>query len=136
MRKISTFLLLLMLSVVSSYADTIFSTTFSTADEFNAWTVVDANSDGATWIFNEEGTPSKVAYKYDYFNNGDDWLISPAITPAETGTLIVKYTFSGSMYGESMEVYSGKGGTVNDMTNKEAAYDNIKKRRAVGLFSR
>lgn len=134
MRKISTFLLLLMLSVVSSYADTIFSTTFSTADEFNAWTVVDANSDGATWIFNEEGTPSKVAYKYDYFNNGDDWLISPAITPAETGTLIVKYTFSGSMYGESMEVYSGKGGTVNDMTSKEAAYDNIKKDEQSGSF--
>lgn len=107
MRKISTFLLFLMLSVVSAHADAIYTTAFETVDEFNTWTVVDANSDGATWLFNEEGTPSKVAYKYDYFNNGDDWLISPAITPSETGTLIVKYTFSGSMYGESMEVYSG-----------------------------
>lgn len=123
-----------MLSVVSSYADTIFSTTFNTVDEFNKWTVVDANSDGATWQFNEEGTPSKVAYKYDYFNNGDDWLISPAITPSETGTLIVKYTFSGSMYGESMEVYSGKSGSVDDMTDKEATYDNIKKDEQAGYF--
>lgn len=134
MRKISTFLLFLMLSVVSAHADAIYTTAFETVDEFNAWTVVDANSDGATWLFNEEGTPSKVAYKYDYFNNGDDWLISPAITPSETGTLIVKYTFSGSMYGESMEVYSGKGGTVEDMTSKEATYDNIKKDEQSGYF--
>ena len=78
--------------------------------------------------------PVESAYKYDYFNNGDDWLISPAITPSETGTLIVKYTFSGSMYGESMEVYSGKGGTVEDMTSKEATYDNIKKDEQSGYF--
>ncbi len=134
MRKISTFLLFLMLSVVSAHADAIYTTAFETVDEFNAWTVVDANSDGATWTFNEEGTPSKVAYKYDYFNNGDDWLISPAITPSETGTLIVKYTFSGSMYGESMEVYSGKGGTVEDMTSKEATYDKILEDEQSGYF--
>lgn len=123
-----------MLSVVSSYADTIFSTAFETVEEFNAWTVINANNDGSTWTFNEEGEPSKVAYKYDYFNNGDDWLISPAITPSETGTLIVKYTFSGSIYGESMEVYSGKGTTVEDMTNKEATYDKILKDEQSGYF--
>lgn len=111
-------MLLMMLSVVSAHADAIYSTTFDTVDEFNTWTVVDANSDGATWLFNEEGSPSKVAYKYDYFNSGDDWLISPAITPTETGTLIVKYTFVGSPYGESMEVFSGTGNTVDDMTKK------------------
>lgn len=134
MRKISTFLLLMMLSVVSAYADALYSTTFNTVDEFNTWTVVDANGDGSTWLFNEEGTPSKVAYKYDYFNNGDDWLISPAITPTETGTLIVRYTFSGSYYGESMDVYSGTGGTVEDMTKKEATYDNILKNEQSGFF--
>ena len=134
MRKISILLLLMMLSVVSAHADAIYSTTFDTVDEFNTWTVVDANSDGATWLFNEEGSPSKVAYKYDYFNSGDDWLISPAITPTETGTLIVKYTFVGSPYGESMEVFSGTGNTVDDMTKKEATYDNIVKNEQAGYF--
>lgn len=127
-------MLLMMLSVVSAHADAIYSTTFDTVDEFNTWTVVDANSDGATWLFNEEGSPSKVAYKYDYFNSGDDWLISPAITPTETGTLIVKYTFVGSPYGESMEVFSGTGNTVDDMTKKEATYDNIVKNEQAGYF--
>ena len=122
----------MMLSVVSAHADAIYSTTFDTVDEFNTWTVVDANSDGATWLFNEEGSPSKVAYKYDYFNSGDDWLISPAITPTETGTLIVKYTFVGSPYGESMEVFSGTGHPVDDITKKESTYDHIVKHEQAG----
>ena len=134
MKKTFTLALLLIMSAVPSLADALFSTSFATADDFSRWTLVNANNDDGKWTFDEEGTPSKVYYSYDYFNSGDDWLISPEITPDAGGTLIVRYSFYGSSYGESMEVYSGTGTTPESMTRLEAAYPSIPASMQTGYF--
>ena len=134
MKKTFTLALLLIMSAVPSLADALFSTSFATADDFSRWTLVNANNDDGKWTFDEEGTPSKVYYSYDYFNSGDDWLISPEITPDAGGTLIVRYSFYGSSYGESMEVYSGTGTTPKSMTRLEAAYPSIPASMQTGYF--
>ena len=47
---------------VSAAASTqnVYSTDFEGADEFAKWTVVDANNDGVTWVYDAEGSQSKV----------------------------------------------------------------------------
>lgn len=84
----------------------LFSTHLNTQEEFNLWTVKDANEDGATWIFSPDNTDGeRTYYSYSSSNTADDWLISPAITPADNAVYMVKYTCKGSSYGESMKVY-------------------------------
>ena len=108
------------------FSQTLFSTQFKTADDFAAWTVVDANNDGSSWIFDDWGSPSYVFYNYNGSNDGDDWLISPEIVPAKTGTVAVTYSFQGSSYSESMEVYVGKTVTPVDFGTPVATYTEIK----------
>lgn len=134
MKKLSVMALLLLLGVATSFADVLFSTSFDTEDEFMQWTQINANNDESTWIFDAEKTPSKVYYKYDSSNPADDWLISPEIVPASDGPLVVRYTFYGSSYSESMEVYSGKEPTVEGMTKLEASYPAILDNSHSGYF--
>lgn len=134
MKKISTLALLLLISALPALSGVLYSTSFATEADFSQWTSVDANGDGATWTFDEQGSPSRVYYSYDYFNKGDDWLISPEITPEAGGTLIVRYSFYGSSYGESMEVYSGQGATPDAMTRLEKAYPSIPASMQTGYF--
>ena len=77
-------------ATVAATAQDIYKTDFSTEDEFQKWTVIDANEDGATWKFDAEGSQSHVYYPYSATNQADDWLVSPAITPKKTGNLLVK----------------------------------------------
>mgnify|MGYP002625649802 CR=1 FL=1 len=53
-----------------------YTNALSTADEFGAFTVIDADEDGTKWYFNKNN--SAAAYIVDE-NDGDDWLVSPAI---------------------------------------------------------
>ncbi len=53
-----------------------YSNTIDTADDFAAFGVLDANNDGKTWTFNEDGM---AQYTYSSSNDGDDWLITPAV---------------------------------------------------------
>ncbi len=107
-------------------AQSLFSTQFLTEDEFKAWTVIDANNDGATWKFDSYGSPSYVYYQYSGQNNGDDWLISPAITPTKTGKVAVLFSFKGSSYGEAMEVYVGTQATIlAGLITPSVVYPNI-----------
>ena len=41
-------------------AQSLYSTDFATESEFAKWTVIDANNDGVKWVFNAEGSQSKV----------------------------------------------------------------------------
>ena len=104
MKKIFTLLFCLM-SVVSMYSQDLFSTSFATEEEFNAWTVVDANSDEKTWKCDSSGSPSKVFYSYSGANAADDWLISPAVVAPKDGVMAVLFTVKGSSYVEKMEKY-------------------------------
>ncbi len=60
MKKIFTLVAAAMLSLAGATAQNLFTADFKTADGFAAWTVVDANADGATWKFDDWGNPSYV----------------------------------------------------------------------------
>lgn len=62
--------------------------TFNTEEDFNLFTIVDANNDGSTWEYN---ATNGVAYcTFSSMQASDDWLITPEIhlTPGR------KYNFS------------------------------------------
>lgn len=126
MKKIFTLVAAAMLSLAGATAQNLFTADFKTADGFAAWTVVDANADGATWKFDDWGNPSYVYYQYSGANAGDDWLISPEIVPAKTGLVAVTYTFQGSSYSEAMSVHVGKTNTPADFGEALATYPDIK----------
>lgn len=109
-------------------ADAVFATDFAaaSADDFAAWTVIDANQDEKTWQFAEDGTPSRVFYSYHSTNTGDDWLISPKINIPAAGTYAIAFEYRGSSYGENFEVWTGSGNTVEAMTEKVASYTDVK----------
>lgn len=88
----------------------------NTKDLFTDFTVIDANEDGKTWSFNE--TAATTTYTYSSANDGDDWLISPAIK-LEAGK---KYHFAldveaaSASWPERIEVKLGTEATVTGMT--------------------
>lgn len=49
----------------------------NTADLFGEFGVIDSNKDGKTWSFSSSA--GAVGYSYSTANDGDDWLVSPAI---------------------------------------------------------
>jgi hypothetical protein len=91
---------------LSSNAQTIFSTALNSQEEFDAWTVVDANEDGSTWNFSASNDSGKrTYYTYHSTNQANDWMISPAITATEAGNYLVAYSFEcGTSYAEAMNV--------------------------------
>lgn len=115
-------------------AQKVYSTDFASEDEFAKWTVIDANNDGITWVYNAEGSQSKVFYAYSASNDADDWFISPEITPTATGKLMVKYTTYGTSNGEKLEVYTGATATVEGMTELQAKNDKVVAERTSEYF--
>ena len=49
----------------------------NTADLFGEFGVIDSNKDGKTWSFSS--SVGAVGYSYSTANDGDDWLVSPAV---------------------------------------------------------
>ena len=49
----------------------------NTADLFGEFGVIDSNKDGKTWSFSSSA--GAVGYSYSTANDGDDWLVSPAV---------------------------------------------------------
>ena len=126
MRKLFTTLLAVAaIAGTAKAGDVIYQTDFSTLEEFGQWTVIDANSDNSTWGYSEDGDPSKVFYSYSSTNAGDDWLISPEIAPPAGETLMVKFTYKGSYYGENLEVWTGNGTTAEAMTTKHISLEGL-----------
>ena len=115
-------------------AQKVYSTDFASEDEFAKWTVIDANNDGITWVYNAEGSQSKVFYAYSASNDADDWFISPEITPTATGKYMVKYTTYGTSNGEKLEVYTGATATVEGMTELQAKNDKVFAERTSEYF--
>ena len=126
MRKLFTTLLAVAAIFGSAKAgDVIYQTDFYTQEEFGLWTVINANNDDKTWAWDAAGDPGKVFYTYHSTNTGDDWLISPEITPPAGETLMVKFTYKGSYYGENLEVWTGNGITVESMTTKQMSFEGL-----------
>ncbi len=123
----------LCLSLSARAADVLWLSDFSTEEGFLQWTVVDANQDGVTWEYTTEQAPAPVIYRYHYSNPGDDWLVSPGITPTEDGVLMVKYNYFGSFYSEQMEVYYGTSSVPEEM-EKKATHIDLKDRDYESFF--
>lgn len=117
--------LALLASAVAASAQTLYSTEFATEDEFNQWTVIDVNEDAYTWKFDASASDGNVFYPYCYSNAGDDWLISPELTPEKDGNAVVSYSYKGSYYGEAMDVYTGTANTVEGMTTLQKQYTSL-----------
>ncbi|WP_373175043.1 choice-of-anchor J domain-containing protein [Prevotella merdae] len=115
-------------------AQSLYSTDFAAESEFTKWTVIDANNDGVSWVYNAEGSQSKVFYAYSADNTADDWFISPEITPSVTGKVMVKYTTYGTSYGEKLEVYTGATPTIEGMTTLQAKNDKVIGERTTEYF--
>lgn len=123
-----------LVSTLAASAQTIYSTDFSTKEDFEKWTVVDANGDGYTWQFNADATTSHVFYSYSSLNSANDWLISPAIVPEKTGLLLVKYVASGSSLGENYDVYTGSKPEVKSLTELQGRYLRVLGQRTGAYF--
>lgn len=107
---------MLLLCFASTVAQVVYTTNFSTEEEFKTWTVFDVNGDEKTWQYDDSAQPSKVFYSYHSSNAANDWLISPAITSTQTGFVAVSIKVKGSSYEEKLQVYYGKSATVEAMT--------------------
>lgn len=116
MKKIFTSLTMLCAGCIIALAQSLYTTDFLTEEDFNAWTVIDANEDGTTWKFDSEASTSFVYYTYSGTNAADDWFISPAITPTETGTVVIRFKVKGSSYGEKLQLFSSKDAGIENMT--------------------
>lgn len=112
----------------------LYTTNFGTEDEFKTWTVLDVNEDGKTWTFDSSASPSYVFYSYHGSNAANDWIISPAITPTETGALAIKFKVKGSSYGEKLQAFCGKAATVEAMTTEVSEVLDLKDSETTHLY--
>lgn len=92
-----------------------YANALNSADLFADFGVIDSNKDGSTWSYDSSyGT----IYKWNLSNNGDDWLISPAIK-LEAGK---KYHFAidakaeGANFPEKFEVKLGTEAKASALT--------------------
>lgn len=51
---------------------------FNTEEEFNSWTVINANNDDLQWYW--EGNDLAACYRMSFEQAADDWYISPKIS--------------------------------------------------------
>ena len=115
MRKFYTFLILAS-AVLCTNAQTIYSTDFSTREEFEKWTVLDWNDDGNSWNYNSENESGKqVYYTAHETNEADDVLISPAIIPTINGNVIVHFNLSASTGTEALMILVGDTPNIDEM---------------------
>lgn len=87
---------------------------FVTDDDFNLFSVIDANLDGITW--KHSGTYAQ--YGYSSSLQADDWLISPGLNLVAGKMYNIKVTASvrSAGYPERFEVKYGNAATVAGMT--------------------
>lgn len=121
-------------SCIGVQAQTIYSTTLNTQEEFDEWTVINANNDTnfsgepQTWCFSPTNTDGqRTYYSYHTTNKADDWLISPAITPSASGDYLVSYKFEGgTSYPESLKMFYGSAPTIEALSkNLGADYPEV-----------
>ena len=90
---------------------------FNTEQDFNLFTVIDANNDNNIWSYDKNKQWAVSGYSNSTLA-ADDWLITPAIRLQKNKTYTVRFfAVSGfQSYPEKMEVKYGNGTTVADMT--------------------
>ena len=94
-----------------------FSMTFDTMDDYKNCIIYNANQDDGYWGWYQQY--QCAAYKYDTFNQADDWLVMPAVKLEAGQSYKLKYkarSYGGFLYPERMEVKLGKGQEISDFT--------------------
>ena len=82
------------------------------------WTVINANG-GNTWTSSYDDS-----WQIDYGNPSNDWLISPAIDLTANRRYVIEIEVrSGINQPATIELYTGRGNTANDMTNLVQTFD-------------
>lgn len=95
-----------------------FTTVFSQGEHtLDDYTVIDANKDNRTWIWDDKGHGVRAPYNTDHITPMDDWLITPGIK-LKAG-YVYDLTFDASVMQadceETFEVMMGNGNTVEAM---------------------
>lgn len=95
------------------------STTFSDgAHTLEGYTVIDANKDGRTWIWDDKGNGLRAPYNTDFKTPMDDWLMTPGLQ-LKAG-YAYDLTFDASVIAaqsaETFEVKMGNDNTAEAMT--------------------
>lgn len=137
MRK-TLLLALATLSQLAAGAQTLLTADFDSKDDFDKWTVVDANGDGSTWQFSGANDPGKrTFYNYNNDNAADDWLVSPAITADKDCKVIFTFTAKGGgdYYSESMDAWWGTAPEPASLTNKGAELTGLMSKEQTGFFT-
>ncbi len=101
---------------------------FDGAQSLLTFSIIDGNGDGSTWAFHDSYTGETGAcYQYNYDNDGDDWLITPAIKMQAGKEYTVRFKVKGksSAQAERIEVRYGTGKTVADMADELMAPTDI-----------
>lgn len=109
-------------------------------DDFNSLMdciIYNNNNDSGYWGWYQ--STQCAAYKYDTFNDADDWLIIPAVKLEAGQTYKLRYkaaSYGGFLYPESMEIKIGKGQDIEDFTativeNKQYPHDTLQEYEAV-----
>lgn len=88
--------------------------TFDTTAEQEQMTIIDNNGDDRSWTFND----GAARYTYSSANQGDDWLITPALPmkKGEAYELSVDVRGNSTYYTESFEICMGSNATAAAMT--------------------
>ncbi|MBQ9230056.1 MAG: choice-of-anchor J domain-containing protein [Prevotella sp.] len=103
---------------------------FETAEDFAQFGVLDSNEDGSTWTLekdNVSGSDGSARYRYNGDNDGNDWLVSPAIKL----TAGVKYRVAfdaraqSDYYAERVELKVGKEAKASALTEQVIAATEV-----------
>ncbi|MDO4159582.1 MAG: choice-of-anchor J domain-containing protein [Prevotellaceae bacterium] len=89
--------------------------TFDDESSMGLFTVIDNNNDGSTWAYNSHN----VAYNYNSYNSGDDWLITPPIQLEANKVYTVSFNAHSyiNYYPERIEVKYGNSNNPDNLTN-------------------
>ena len=94
---------------------------FTVYDMYNYYTIVDANQDGYTWLYDE--LTKTAVYRYNWAEAAEDWMISPAINFRADAVYTLSFGAFSSQenYLESLMVTFGTGYTPE--SQKEVLLD-------------
>ena len=93
---------------------------FDDQSSFDTWTVLNPNG-GSTWKWKQRGLKDYDAfamYEYDNKNQGDDYLVSPALRLMAGATYTLRFNYRGSNanYRETFDVRFGNEPTVEGLS--------------------
>lgn len=114
-----------------------FSMTFDTMEDYMKCIIYNANQDDGYWGWYQQY--QCAAYKYDTFNQADDYLLIPAVQFEAGQTYKLKFkarSYGGFLYPERMEVKMGKGQEISDLNvtlveDQEYPHDQYQEYEAV-----